>query len=36
MNIALKSPDQPEIVALIAELNAYQGTLYLLPRAVAR
>jgi putative acetyltransferase len=36
MNVALESPDQPEIVALIAQMDAYQGTLYLLPRVVAR
>ena len=28
MNVALESPDQPEVVALIAELDAYQDTLY--------
>jgi putative acetyltransferase len=28
MQIALESPDQPEIIALIAELDAYQHTLY--------
>lgn len=28
MNVALESPDQPDIVALIAELDAYQDTLY--------
>ncbi len=28
MKIALESPDQPEVVALIAELDAYQDTLY--------
>lgn len=28
MNIALESPDQPEVVALIAELDAYQDSLY--------
>ncbi len=28
MNITLESPDQPEVVALIAELDAYQDTLY--------
>lgn len=28
MNIALESPDQPEVIALIAELDAYQDTLY--------
>ncbi|TFW09790.1 GNAT family N-acetyltransferase [Oxalobacteraceae bacterium OM1] len=28
MNIALEPPDQPEIIALIAELDAYQDTLY--------
>src|SRR6516225_6999746 len=28
MNIALESPDQPDVVALIAELDAYQDTLY--------
>jgi putative acetyltransferase len=28
MNIALESPDQPEVVALVAELDAYQDTLY--------
>ena len=28
MTIALESPDQPEVVALIAELDAYQDTLY--------
>lgn len=26
--IALESPDQPEVIALIAELDAYQDTLY--------
>jgi putative acetyltransferase len=28
MNIALESPDQPEVVTLIAELDAYQDKLY--------
>ena len=28
MPIALESPDQPEVIALIAELDAYQDTLY--------
>jgi putative acetyltransferase len=28
MRITLESPDQPQIVALIAELDAYQATLY--------
>lgn len=28
MNIALESPDQPAVIALIAELDAYQDTLY--------
>lgn len=28
MNVALESPDQPEVTALIAELDAYQDTLY--------
>jgi len=28
MPIAFESPDQPEIIALIAELDAYQDTLY--------
>ena len=28
MNIALESPDQPEVIHLIAELDAYQDTLY--------
>jgi len=28
MNIALESPDQPEVIALIADLDAYQDTLY--------
>jgi len=28
MNVALESPDQPEVIALIAELDAYQDTLY--------
>lgn len=28
MNIALESPDQPEVISLIAELDAYQDTLY--------
>ncbi len=28
MNIAPESPDQPEVIALIAELDAYQDTLY--------
>jgi putative acetyltransferase len=28
MNIALESPDQPDVIALIAELDAYQETLY--------
>ncbi|WP_088279900.1 GNAT family N-acetyltransferase [Ideonella sp. A 288] len=28
MPIQLESPDQPEVVALIAELDAYQDTLY--------
>lgn len=28
MHIALESPDQPEIIRLIAELDAYQDTLY--------
>lgn len=28
MNITLESPDQPEVIALIAELDAYQDTLY--------
>lgn len=26
--VALESPDQPEVIALIAELDAYQDTLY--------
>jgi putative acetyltransferase len=28
MNIALEHPDQPEVIGLIAELDAYQGGLY--------
>jgi hypothetical protein len=28
MTIALESPDQTEVIALIAELDAYQDTLY--------
>jgi putative acetyltransferase len=28
MNIAIESPDQPEVISLIAELDAYQDTLY--------
>lgn len=28
MRIAFASPDQPEVIALIAELDAYQDTLY--------
>ncbi|MCE4557328.1 GNAT family N-acetyltransferase [Roseateles cellulosilyticus] len=28
MDIAFESPDQPDVVALIAELDAYQDTLY--------
>ena len=28
MPVTLESPDQPEVVALIAELDAYQDTLY--------
>jgi putative acetyltransferase len=28
MNITPESPDQPEVIALIAELDAYQDTLY--------
>jgi putative acetyltransferase len=28
MTIALESPDQPEVIALIAELDAYQDSLY--------
>ena len=28
MRIALESPDQPDVVALIAELDAYQDSLY--------
>lgn len=28
MNISLESPDQPEVIRLIAELDAYQDTLY--------
>ena len=28
MTIALESPDQPEVIALIAELDAYQDALY--------
>lgn len=28
MNIALESPDTPEVVTLIAELDAYQDALY--------
>ncbi len=28
MTIALESPNQPEVIALIAELDAYQDTLY--------
>lgn len=28
MNVTLESPDQPEVVALIAELDAHQGALY--------
>ncbi|WP_317203596.1 GNAT family N-acetyltransferase [Janthinobacterium sp.] len=28
MHIALESPDQPEVISLIAELDAYQDTLY--------
>jgi putative acetyltransferase len=28
MTIALESPDQPEVIALIAELDSYQDTLY--------
>ncbi len=28
MNVAIEPPDQPEVIALIAELDAYQDTLY--------
>ncbi|HDR9185815.1 TPA: GNAT family N-acetyltransferase, partial [Burkholderia vietnamiensis] len=28
MTIALESPDQPDVIALIADLDAYQDTLY--------
>jgi putative acetyltransferase len=28
MNVALETPDQPEVIALIAELDAYQDKLY--------
>ena len=28
MHVAIESPDQPDIVELIAELDAYQDTLY--------
>ncbi len=28
MRVAIESPDQPEVIALIAELDAYQDTLY--------
>jgi putative acetyltransferase len=28
MNISFEPPDQPEVIALIAELDAYQDTLY--------
>src|ERR1041385_5937834 len=28
MNVALESPRQPDVVALIADLDAYQDTLY--------
>lgn len=28
MNIALESPDQPEVISLVAALDAYQDTLY--------
>ena len=28
MNVALETPDQPEVIALIAELDAYQDQLY--------
>jgi putative acetyltransferase len=28
MKIALESPDQPEVISLIADLDAYQDTLY--------
>jgi putative acetyltransferase len=28
MNVALESPDQPQVLALIAELDAYQDSLY--------
>ena len=28
MTITFESPDQPEVIALIAELDAYQDTLY--------
>ncbi|KAG8148521.1 GNAT family N-acetyltransferase [Burkholderia catarinensis] len=28
MSIAVESPDQPDVIALIAELDAYQDTLY--------
>ncbi|HEY8877640.1 MAG TPA: GNAT family N-acetyltransferase [Roseateles sp.] len=28
MQIALESPDQPDVIALIAELDAYQDSLY--------
>ena len=28
MRVALESPDQPEVIQLIAELDAYQDTLY--------
>jgi len=28
MTIAFELPDQPEVIALIAELDAYQDTLY--------
>ena len=28
MNVSLESPDQPDVIALIAELDAYQSSLY--------
>jgi putative acetyltransferase len=28
MKVAIESPDQPEVIALIADLDAYQDTLY--------
>lgn len=28
MNICIESPDQPDVIALIAELDAYQDSLY--------